>query len=359
LGVFTTKQYQLGYKVFGRNERSIEMPLFGPPNVEGLKAKGDVKGLIKALSYRKDSGTVRKAAAEALVKIGIPAIEQLITALDDTDVFYVRSTAAKILDQMLWQPNDMYDFVPVPGLDVLFAKYPVTNAQYARFLDSPDSAESDFWADQIPQFDEDSQPMKAPKGKVESVRSPRTSFWEKDMYGKARPSAPVVGVTWYQANAYCRWLLKHWEELPESKGLASPKLVRLPTSVEWTQAAGGEGPPERFPWDLQGKVTPDEQVKQFANTWDSAIHCTTPVWMYPGGASPYGVIDLSGNVWEWQANYGGAWRRNLALGTGWVHKRGGSWKFKIKYARVAEARINHYPNLGDETTGFRVVCLSN
>ena len=74
------------------------MFLFGPPNVEKMKARRDVNGLIKALRYRKDKG-VRASAAEALVKIGAPAVEPLIAALKDKDSD-VRYAAAKALGEI-------------------------------------------------------------------------------------------------------------------------------------------------------------------------------------------------------------------------------------------------------------------
>ena len=74
------------------------MFLFGPPNVEKMKARRDVNGLIKALRYRKDKG-VRQAAAEALVKIGAPAVEPLIAALKD-ESFSVRQAAAEALGKI-------------------------------------------------------------------------------------------------------------------------------------------------------------------------------------------------------------------------------------------------------------------
>jgi HEAT repeat protein len=74
------------------------MSLFGPPNVEKMKAKRDVEGLIKALGYRKDKG-VCKAAAGALVEIGTPAVAPLVAALKDSDT-HVQWQAARALGQI-------------------------------------------------------------------------------------------------------------------------------------------------------------------------------------------------------------------------------------------------------------------
>jgi HEAT repeat protein len=80
------------------------MPLFGPPNVEKLKARRDIAGLVKALAYKKD-WNVRKAAAGALAKIGdARAVESLIAALKD-EAYYVRQTAAEALGKIGWKPE--------------------------------------------------------------------------------------------------------------------------------------------------------------------------------------------------------------------------------------------------------------
>ena len=79
------------------------MGLFGPPNVEKLKAKRDVKGLIKALNYKKYSN-IRWSAANALGQIGdAQAVEALVAALNDKQ-WSVQEAAVKVLDSLGWQP---------------------------------------------------------------------------------------------------------------------------------------------------------------------------------------------------------------------------------------------------------------
>lgn len=279
-----------------------------------------------------------------------------------------RADAADALDQ-LWQPDDLFDFVEIPGPTGSFhiAKYPVTNAQYARFLAPENFTNRELWVN-FPKF---SQPDE--NGRVRElgdwgeegwqwlqsalvdednlvengVLYPR--FWRDLRFGSTRPSTPVVGVSWFEANAYCKWLLENWDELEGGRqGLAKPMSLRLPTEPEWELAAGGREPRERYAWD-EGRVTEDlADITRRANIAESKIQRTTPVWMYPQGASPAGVLDMSGNVWEWQANY-----RDEK--SGWLGLRGGSWLVDHDRARVSYRFSLGFPPLRDFSFGFRVV----
>jgi formylglycine-generating enzyme required for sulfatase activity len=93
-----------------------------------------------------------------------------------------------------------------------------------------------------------------------------------------QPSHPVLQVNWHDAVAYCRWAGK-----------------QLPTEAQWEKAARGT----------------DERMYAWGSNWDNASHsnsdkriaATTPVGQYPSGASPYGALDMTGNVWEWTQDW--------------------------------------------------------
>ena len=118
---------------------------------------------------------------------------------------------------------------------------------------------------------------------------------------------PVVLVTWKEALAYCKWIearLRNSEKTPEQlAGLLQEKgwVITLPSEAEWEKAArGSDG--RIYPWG-------DEADPDWANVEETGIGTTSPIGCFPAGSSPYGVLDLSGNVWEWTRSlWGGSWK---------------------------------------------------
>ena len=287
-----------------------------------------------------------------------------------------RADLADVLDGMGYRPPDLHRFVLLSGFayPLYLARYPVTNAQYGRFLQEANFKERRCWLDfpELRQPDANGwcnpepfrfsgeagwrwlqkarqDPERSPDGKVVWPR-----YWNDANLGINRPGAPVVGVSWWEANAYCRWLLEHWAELEEGRANPQwrPALIRLPTESEWVCAAGGRTPEDRFPWDAAGAVTQDEaEILRRANVDESQIGRTTPAWLYPQGESPLKIMDLAGNVWEWQANYYDKDHDYLAL-------RGGSFDDQIGYARLSVRNYSH-PSNQWYRYGFRVVALPN
>lgn len=143
------------------------------------------------------------------------------------------------------------------------SRYPVTNAQYRVFLDDPMGYANKKWW----QFSPEAQQWRA--------RNPEAQL--PTFKGDERPRERV---NWYDAMAFCNWL--------------SVKLgmkISLPDDNQWVRAAQGDDK-RSFPWG-------NTFDKQFANTRESEIKMTTLVMRYEGGVSPFGVWDMSGNVWEW------------------------------------------------------------
>lgn len=145
----------------------------------------------------------------------------------------------------------------------VMSKYPVTNAQFAIFARAADGYRNPRWWD----FSEHARRwFNLKKGTAESGFS-----------GDARPRE---NVNWYEAMAFANWLAN----------LLGMKIT-LPTIAQWQRAAKGDDD-RYFPWG-------DDYDEAFCNTLETGLKSTTPVDRYQKGASPYGVHDMAGNVWEW------------------------------------------------------------
>jgi Sulfatase-modifying factor enzyme 1/NACHT domain len=166
-----------------------------------------------------------------------------------------------------------------PALEV--GRYPVTVADYARFLDDGGYHEPRWWGD----------------GWAERVAAAwcAPGSWTAQ---RRAPNRPVVEVSWYEARAYAAWLAAR-----------TGRPLALVSSAAWQAAATHpEGP---HPW---GAAPPDRTRLNF----DQHVGRATPVGLYAAGASPGGHLDLVGNVWEWCRDRGdGDGDTRIVRGAGW------------------------------------------
>lgn len=203
------------------------------------------------------------------------------------------------------------------------ARTPITNAQYLAFLRATRYRPPAHW---------------------------RFLRWRVRRIPRHQEDFPVTNVSWYDAVAYCEWLSQ-----------VTGKRYRLPSEAEWEKAARGvDG--RLFPW---------------GNVWDAArcnvsTHAPhlTPVTAFPTGSSPYGVLDMVGNVWEWTRSLWGERLRAPTFGypydptdgrenqaaPEYVRRvlRGVSFYNDHQMARCA-ARYRYSPHNHYDSVGFRIV----
>ena len=162
----------------------------------------------------------------------------------------------------------------------------------------------------------------------------------------SNPIFPVVGVNWFEVEAYCHWGNTTGDVLPleseQKLGIPEGYAVRLPTEEEWERAARGSHGWE-YPWGRKFKA-------DFANARgeeEPGRIGSTAVCTYPQGISPAGAWDMAGNVWEWT---GSLWlpgeKRRVLRGGSWIHNR---WDARCAF------RYGDLPGYFDYFVGFRVV----
>jgi len=247
-----------------------------------------------------------------------------------------RAQAGRILGT-LGDPRDLEELVTIPGgsfqmgsdeeADSLWrsarprhevyiptfriGKYPVTVGQWKRFVESCRHAAS-----------------------PDSLRDP--------------DNHPVTVVFWHEAQVFCRWLTDEWRKTGK---IGPDDVVRLPKEAEWEKAArGGDG--RAYPWGPT--YGPDK-----ANTDETGIGGTCAVGCFPGGESPYGCLDMAGNVWEWTLSKSQDYpdkddERNDPSGSDNRVVRGGACGTARGHARCA-CRNHFFPDLRSGDRGFRVV----
>jgi formylglycine-generating enzyme required for sulfatase activity len=215
-------------------------------------------------------------------------------------------------------------------------QYPVTNSQYRPFVEAGGYGERRYWTGE--------GWARKEKGEWTAPREFGTPF--------NLDNHPVVGFSWYEVVAYCCWLTEVWR----AAGRIGPdQVVRLPSEAEWEKAArGADG--RRYPWG-------DEADPARANYSDTGIGSTSAVGCFPDGVSPYGCLDMAGNVREWTSSlykdypYDAADGREDPEAEALRVLRGGAFGSDRDFVRCAD-RDGGGPNLRLNYVGVRVVVSS-
>jgi energy-coupling factor transporter ATP-binding protein EcfA2 len=277
------------------------------------------KNLILAGKCAVDTG--RERVDDALYDELITSMMRVIGGDDPPPV---RAAVGETLG-WLGDPRDLKGFVPVGGgrynlstgnvtIEAFeLGRYPVTNAWFAEFVDTGGYRTQEYWTKEGLKW-----------LKEEKQTHPR--YWNDRNW--RCPNTPVVGVTWYEADAFTKWLT------------ATSKVghhYRLPSEAEWEAAAAGK----------EGRVYPwgNEWASGRCNTSEAEIGKKSIVGIFRTGATPGGapIFDMVGNVWEWTVS---------DYGKGGKVLRGGSWFYVRGLARCAN-RAGGGPDDWTSGIGFR------
>jgi formylglycine-generating enzyme required for sulfatase activity len=148
------------------------------------------------------------------------------------------------------------------------SKYEITNGQYLAFMDAGGYDDSTYWTTEGWLW-----------RMTYSITEPY--WWSEGNFnsGTAFPDYPVVGVSWYEAYAFCQWI-----------------GGRLPTEAEWEKSARGTDPTNYWPW---GSDWDPSKCNSYFNVLPDTFEYSAPVGLFDAGQSPYAIYDMAGNVWEW------------------------------------------------------------
>jgi formylglycine-generating enzyme required for sulfatase activity len=318
--------------------------------IEGFKKKGTANKIV--LNYAEE---ITAETAEAVTE----TIEKQLPA----DIF-------KSLPPAFRNPHeDNAEYILIPGgeykysvsgktekvPDIYFAKYTVTNKRYRRFTAYLEGKSGglekrlprEVFAENLNKFAGTIKGFREYLGRDGQGRAEKLRSGSDEEKRFNREDQPVVGITWFAATAYCYWLTElERAGSEEREGQINPKLIfRLPREVEWEWAAAGREPDgslREYPWP-KDKGGPSPELANYNGNVDA----TTPVGRYPEGATPEGLMDMAGNVWEWMENWYDKDEDVRSL-------RGGSWN-DLDVALRCSARGYGHPAARDDVTGFRVV----
>lgn len=213
------------------------------------------------------------------------------------------------------------------------AKYPITNAQYERFLASPNGFSNTQWWEYSSEAKQWRKDHKYPKP---------TAFNGSDL--------PRTRTSWFDSMAFSHWLsaelisILHYEKSFNIQDI-STWGVRLPTEQEWQRAALGDTG-WCYPWG--------DNLNATCGNYGNKVGQPSAVEKYPEGKSVFGVMNMVGNVWEWCLT---GWNQENNDITGYTQRvfKGGAWNVSNPDHLRANDRGSHPPRGQLNDCGFRVV----
>ena len=302
-----------------------------PPTLDFPDAPPDIRKLVRNRQY---AHIVRPMDG---VQFDPESLRFAWRAIDH-DMAYVPAGSVTLCGEYATTSDEGFVLVPQTigsseAESIYLDRWCVTNADYQRFVGEGGYENVSLWPEQI---------LPSVLQCVDTTGKPGPELWSKGAPIKGTAAHPVVGISWYEANAYAQWVGK-----------------RLPTSAEW-QRSGTWGKTSsdtrqeaKYPWG-------NSFDPQFANTWASGKHQTVSVHEYQGGNTPNGVRQLIGNVWEWmntQYLLAATEEINVHLNDPMAEIRGGAFDSYFHSHTTCHSRSAQTLSSRESNIGFRC-CFS-
>ena len=346
--------------------------------------------LVHLLTKEQFPATERATAGVSLAYLGDPRMEvmdidRMEFCLVPEGAFWMGSEVVPETEDKFWR--DVYEKekpqheVTIPYVYWL-GRYPITNAQFQAFVGANGYQNPDFWPEARRE-----QGWQDGQIKVWDWLSGTAGFvtnWRSAPYDYGSPfhlpNHPVVGVSWYEALAFTRWLTRCWHE---AGLLPTHWQVHLPTEAQWEKGARGgweipnkpviaaashltdhvltptlqPHPDPRMVYPWQGAIN-----TQQANYRETKIGATNPVGIFPLGRSPYGCEEMVGNIWEWTQTQFKAYPYQMDDGREDVNKVTPNTAVSFRGSSIAESadngrcacRVRRDPGYRLWDVGFRV-----
>ncbi len=308
-----------------------DRPAANPPILDFTDAPPDIRQLVRDRQY---AHIVRPNDG---IQFDPDSLCHAWKAIDH-DMAYVPGGNVMLCGEYATTTEEGFVLVPQaigasPAESIFLDRWCVTNADFQRFVESGGYDNISLWPEHI---------LPTVLQFVDSTGKPGPAFWSGGSPSKASLAHPVVGVSWYEANAYAQWVGK-----------------RLPTSAEWQRAgtwgrtSGDTMHESKYPWG-------NSFDPEFANTWASGRHETASVHEFQGGNTPNGIRQLIGNVWEWmntQYLLAATEEINVHVSDPMAEIRGGAFDSYFHSHATCQSRSAHTLSSRKRNLGFRC-CFS-
>jgi formylglycine-generating enzyme required for sulfatase activity len=295
--------------LLGAMMRDLSRMGYQPKTPEYERTVKAVMGIFDAGESEKIDLKTRIEAADALGQVGDPRLDEDNWVTIPAGTFHMGAQKENEKGRN-YDPEAYDDERPVHEVTLRpfrIGRFPVTVQEFGAFISDGGYSKPKHWVEGFGKFQEPEN-------------------WEQQ---KQYPNRPVVGVSWFEAAAYCSW----------NNG-------RLPTEAEWERAA--RGPTEaRYPWG--GGPALDATRANYAG----AVGHPTPVGLFPKGSTKEGLCDMLGDVWEWCHDWFGSYQTGTQENPDmYKMMRGGAWYDDPPSVRVSN-RNGSVPTLRLDDIGIR------